>query len=155
MLRTSRAVAPLRRTAPLSRALSSPVMISENKNLIPIRTNLQGSALLNTPSLNKGAGFTREERSIFGLEGFLPYDVHSLEKQARRAYAQLQKQPSVILKHAFLASLRDQNQVLFYRLMQDHLEELLGVLYTPGAAEAVQNYSSLFRRPVSTTCDKC
>ena len=46
------------------------------------------------------------------------------------------QQPSVILKHAFLASLRDQNQVLFYRLMQDHLKELLGVLYTPGAAEA-------------------
>jgi malate dehydrogenase (oxaloacetate-decarboxylating) len=47
------------------------------------------------------------------------------------------------------SSLRDQNQVLFYRLMQDHLEELLGILYTPGAAEAVSNYSNLFRRPVS------
>lgn len=44
------------------------------------------------------------------------------------------QQPSVILKHAFLASLRDQNQVLFYRLMQDHLKELLGILYTPGEA---------------------
>ncbi|ODN91425.1 malate dehydrogenase (oxaloacetate-decarboxylating) [Cryptococcus wingfieldii CBS 7118] len=112
------------------------------------RTNLKGSALLNTPRLNKGAGFTREERQIFGLEGFLPYDVHSLEKQALRAYNQLCKQPSVILKHAFLASLRDQNQVLFYKLMQDRLKELLGVLYTPGAAEAVAGYSSLFRRPV-------
>lgn len=100
----------------------------------------------------QGAGFTREERSIFGLEGFLPYDVHSLEKQCLRAWNQLLKvssvslpaedrrsgaslttqQPSVILKHAFLASLRDQNQVLFYRLMQDHLKELLGILYTPG-----------------------
>ena len=58
------------------------------------------------------------------------------------------QQPSVILKHAFLASLRDQNQVLFYRIMQDHLKELLGILYTPGAAEAVAQYSSLFRRPV-------
>lgn len=48
-----------------------------------------------------------------------------------------------------VSSLRDQNQVLFYRIMQDHLEELLGILYTPGAAEAVANYSSLFRRPVS------
>ena len=76
------------------------------------------------------------------------------------------QQPSVILKHAFLASLRDQNQVLFYLIMQDHLKELLGILYTPGehpvwrdvrtvaegsgAAEAVANYSNLFRRPVST-----
>jgi malate dehydrogenase (oxaloacetate-decarboxylating) len=106
--RTSRALAsPLRASSSSpytpSRALSSSVILGEDKNLIPIRTNLQGSALLNTPSLNKGAGFSREERAIFGLEGYLPWDVHSLEKQARRAYAQLQKQPSVILKHAFLA----------------------------------------------------
>lgn len=56
--------------------------------------------------LNKGAGFNREERAVFGLEGFLPYDVHSLERQALRAYNQLKKQPSVIQQHAFLASLR-------------------------------------------------
>ncbi|ORY29162.1 putative malate dehydrogenase [Naematelia encephala] len=130
------------------RQLTSPIIKAEDKNLIPIRTNLKGSQLLNTPRLNKGAGFTREERAVFGIEGFLPYDVHSLEKQAMRAYSQLLKQPSVILKHAFLASLRDQNQVLFYRLMQDHLKDLLGILYTPGAAEAVAQYSSLFRRPI-------
>ncbi|WVR09208.1 hypothetical protein IAU60_006270 [Kwoniella sp. DSM 27419] len=133
-----------------TRRLATQIVTATEKNQIPIRTNLRGSALLNTPRLNKGAGFTREERQIFGLEGFLPYDVHSLEKQALRAYNQLLKQPSVILKHAFLASLRDQNQVLFYKLMQDHLKELLGVLYTPGAAEAVAGYSSLFRRPVGT-----
>ncbi|WRT68875.1 uncharacterized protein IL334_005856 [Kwoniella shivajii] len=127
------------------RSLASKPITANEKNLVPIRTNLRGSALLNTP---RGAGFSREERQIFGLEGFLPYDVHSLEKQALRAYNQLLKQPSVILKHAFLASLRDQNQVLFYKIMQDHLKELLGVLYTPGAAEAVANYSNLFRRPV-------
>ncbi|WWC97724.1 hypothetical protein V866_004609 [Kwoniella sp. B9012] len=139
----TRVVAPSSR--PQSRGLADRTIIAANKNQVPIRTNLRGSALLNTP---RGAGFSREERQIFGLEGFLPYDVHSLEKQALRAYNQLLKQPSVILKHAFLASLRDQNQVLFYKIMQDHLKELLGVLYTPGAAEAVANYSNLFRRPV-------
>jgi malate dehydrogenase (oxaloacetate-decarboxylating) len=121
---------------------------SKTKNLVPIRTNIRGSELLNTPRLNKGAAFTREERAIFGLEGMLPYEVHDLDKQVSRAYNQLQKQPTVILKHAFLASMRDQNQVLFYRLMQDHLKELLGILYTPGAAEAVMGYSYLFRRPL-------
>ena len=60
----------------------------------------------------------------------------------------------MILKHAFLASLRDQNQVLFYRLMQDHLKELLGILYTPGAAEAVADYSKLFRRPVRAPLER-
>ncbi|KAL7410185.1 malate dehydrogenase [Mrakia frigida] len=123
------------------------LVASRDKNFQRIKTNLRGDALLNTPRLNKGAAFTREERSIFGLEGMLPYEVHDLETQCKRAYAQLHKQPTVLLKHAFLASLRDQNQVLFYRLMSDHLKELLGVLYTPGAAEAVSNYSRLFRRP--------
>ncbi|KLT41439.1 putative malate dehydrogenase [Cutaneotrichosporon oleaginosum] len=120
----------------------------KEKTPMPIRTNLRGSALLNTPSLNKGAGFTREERSIFGLEGFLPYDVHTLEKQCDRAYNQLKRQPTPLLQHVFLASLRDQNTVLFYRLLQDHLKELLGIIYTPTAGEAVAQYSNLFRRPV-------
>ncbi|EKD03860.1 malate dehydrogenase [Trichosporon asahii var. asahii CBS 8904] len=167
MLRSlSRARPPLR--APTcTRAATYPAHYYNYKspNDIPIRTNLRGSELLNTPAvtthhsapgdtpkaneqLNKGAGFSREERAVFGLEGFLPYDVHSLERQALRAYNQLKKQPSVIQQHAFLASLRDQNQVLFYRLMQDHLKELLGVLYTPGAAQAVAQYSNLFRRPI-------
>ncbi|BEJ13721.1 hypothetical protein CspHIS471_0308950 [Cutaneotrichosporon sp. HIS471] len=120
----------------------------KDKTPMPIRTNLRGSALLNTPSLNKGAGFSREERSIFGLEGFLPYDVHTLEKQCDRAYNQLKRQPTPLLQHVFLASMRDQNQILFYRLLQDHLRELLGIIYTPVAGEAVQQYSNLFRRPI-------
>ncbi|BEI83076.1 hypothetical protein CcaverHIS002_0309440 [Cutaneotrichosporon cavernicola] len=120
----------------------------KDKTPMPIRTNVRGSALLNTPSLNKGAGFSREERSIFGLEGLLPYDVHSLEKQCDRAYNQLKRQPTPLLQHVFLASMRDQNQILFYRLLQDHLRELLGIIYTPVAGEAVQQYSSLFRRPI-------
>jgi hypothetical protein len=79
---------------------------------------------------------------------FLSDVLNVSSPRVARAYHQLQKQPTVILKHAFLASMRDQNQVLFYRLMQDHLKELLGILYTPGAAEAVMGYSYLFRRPL-------
>lgn len=65
-VRTSRATAPLRalRNLGSARALSNSVIVGEDKNLIPIRTNLRGSALLNTPALNKGAGFTREERQV-------------------------------------------------------------------------------------------
>ncbi|CEL52389.1 malate dehydrogenase (oxaloacetate-decarboxylating) [Rhizoctonia solani AG-1 IB] len=121
---------------------------SKTKNLVPIQTSLRADSLLNTPRLNKGAAFSREERAIFGLEGFLPYDIHTLEIQVERAWNQLQKQPTNLLKHAFLASLRDQNQVLFYRLMQDHLSELLSILYTPTAGEAIQQFSHLFRRPI-------
>lgn len=71
---------------------------SSTKNLIPIRTSLKGAALLQQPVLNKGSAFTREEREIFQVDGHIPYDVHSLEKQMVRAYAQFKKQPSNILK---------------------------------------------------------
>lgn len=71
---------------------------SSTKNLIPIRTSLKGAALLQQPVLNKGSAFTREEREVFQVDGHIPYDVHSLEKQMVRAYAQFKKQPSNILK---------------------------------------------------------
>ncbi|KAG8715915.1 NAD-dependent malic enzyme, mitochondrial [Ceratobasidium sp. 423] len=132
----------------LARLVTIDSATSKTKNLVPIKTNLRADALLNSPRLNKGAAFTREERAIFGLEGFLPYDIHTLETQVQRAWSQLQKQPTNLLKHAFLASLRDQNQVLFYRLMQEHLSELLSILYTPTAGEAIQQFSHLFRRPI-------
>ena len=112
MLRTLAKRPPVARPRGLDNTMFSPVQrrsVSENtivhpedKNLIPIKTNLRGklplrcrltsgSALLNNPRLNKGAGFNREERQIFALEGFLPYDVHSLERQCERAWNQLLK----------------------------------------------------------------
>ncbi|TIA70576.1 hypothetical protein E3P92_00562 [Wallemia ichthyophaga] len=121
---------------------------SSTKNLIPIRTSLKGAGLLQQPVLNKGSAFSREEREIFQVDGHIPYDVHSLEKQMVRAYAQFKRQPSNILKHAFLASLRDQNQILFYALVSSRLKEMLPVLYTPTVGEAVSQYSDLFRRPI-------
>ncbi|KAL7421414.1 NAD-dependent malic enzyme, mitochondrial [Cryptotrichosporon argae] len=120
------------------RALTSKIITSpDQKNLVPIRTNLRGSALLNNSRLNKGAGFTRDERQVFGLESFLPYDVHSLDKQIERAYQQLLRQ----------ATADRAETLLFYALMQKHLKETINILYTPGVAEAVANYSTLFRRP--------
>lgn len=71
---------------------------SSTKNLIPIRTSLKGAGLLQQPVLNKGSAFSREEREIFQVDGHIPYDVHSLEKQMVRAYAQFKRQPSNILK---------------------------------------------------------
>ncbi|EJU01041.1 malate dehydrogenase [Dacryopinax primogenitus] len=130
----------------LARCVSSESATSETKNLVPAQTNLRGESLLNNPRLNKGAAFSREERAIFGLEGFLPYDVHTIEQQVQRVLSQIDKQNTPLLKHVFLASLRDQNQVLFYRVMQEHLKDFLGILYTPTAGEAIQSYSRLFRR---------
>ncbi|GAA5831201.1 hypothetical protein JCM11251_007792 [Rhodosporidiobolus azoricus] len=121
--------------------------LQHEKNLRPIWTALRGRALLNEPTLNKGAGFTVEERDTFGLFGMLPHEVHTLEQQCKRAYSQLQERPSNLAKYTFLSSLRDQNITLFYALCLTYLQELLPILYTPTVGEAIQKYSTIWRRP--------
>ncbi|GAA5860363.1 hypothetical protein JCM3774_000392 [Rhodotorula dairenensis] len=121
--------------------------LEHKKNERPIWTALRGRALLNEPALNKGAGFSMEERETFGLTGLLPHEVHTLEQQCRRAYNQMQERPSPIAKYTFLSSLRDQNIVLFYSLCLQYLQETLPVIYTPTVGEAIQKYSTIWRRP--------
>ncbi|GAA5975917.1 hypothetical protein JCM5350_000778 [Sporobolomyces pararoseus] len=121
--------------------------LSHKKNERPIWTALRGRALLNEPSLNKGAAFTKEERDTFGLFGLLPHESHSLEQQCKRAHNQLKERPNNLAKYTFLSSLRDQNHVLFYNLCLRHLNELLPIIYTPTVGEAIQKYSTIWRRP--------
>ncbi|POY70860.1 hypothetical protein BMF94_6274 [Rhodotorula taiwanensis] len=141
--------------------------LAHKKNERPIWTALRGKALLNEPSLNKGAGFTMEERETFGLTGLLPHEVHSLDQQCKRAYSQMQERPSPLAKYTFLSSLRDQNIVLFYSLCLRYLDSVLSIIYTPTertlrvmyrfparpdlpdvqVGEAIQKYSTIWRRP--------
>lgn len=139
----------LLRTRLVSRAFSTTRQrnVKDLNTEIDLRCALTGKALLNSPTFNKGSAFTREERKEFGLEGLLPDNVQRLEAQAQRAYAQYGALTSTILKNSFMTSMHDQNQVLFYKLFEDHLKEFLPVVYTPGTAEAISNYSRLFRRP--------
>ncbi|KAL8293726.1 hypothetical protein RQP46_000427 [Phenoliferia psychrophenolica] len=122
-------------------------VLAHAKNLTPARTSLKGRALLNHPPLNKGAAFTREERVEFGLEGLLPFECHDLDAQCDRAYNQLSTRSDSLSKYTFLASLRDQNHVLYYNLILRHLSELLPIIYTPTVGEAIQKYSTIWRRP--------
>ncbi|EWC43585.1 hypothetical protein DRE_01472 [Drechslerella stenobrocha 248] len=108
---------------------------------------LEGRVLLNDPQFNKGSAFTIEERQTFKLNGLLPTAIHSLEDQTKRAYEQYHSYELPIAKNQFLQSLRDQNEVLFYRLLSDHLKEMLSVIYTPTEGDAIKLYSHLFRRP--------
>ncbi|KAJ3836252.1 hypothetical protein F5878DRAFT_586900 [Lentinula raphanica] len=110
------------------------------------RVALRGEALLTHPRFNKGTAFTEKERHAFGLIGKLPYRVNSLDEQCQRAYDQLQSQTTDIGKNSFLQSMKDQNWVLFYTLLTRHLRELIPIIYTPTEAEAIANYSHLFRR---------
>jgi malate dehydrogenase (oxaloacetate-decarboxylating) len=107
----------------------------------------RGRALLRDPRLNRGTAFTAEERSALGIEGLLPSAVSSIDDQARRSYEQLRVISGDLARNTFLTSLRQRNEVLFYKLLEDHLEELLPVVYTPVVAQAIQHYSSQFRRP--------
>jgi malate dehydrogenase (oxaloacetate-decarboxylating) len=111
------------------------------------RTTLRGPQVLADPRLNKGTAFPLAEREALGLTGLLPPRVVTLEDQVRRVYAQYHFQPTGLARHVTLNELHDRNQVLFYRLLGEHLRELLPIVYTPGVGEAIEHYSDQFRRP--------
>jgi malic enzyme len=106
----------------------------------------RGLVLLRHAMYSKGSAFTQEERVTFGMEGLLPAQVMTLELQARRAYATIQRKTDPLEKYIGLASLQDRNECLFYRVLGDHLEELLPVIYTPTVGLACQEFSHIFRR---------
>ncbi|KAG6919081.1 hypothetical protein DXG01_009334 [Tephrocybe rancida] len=110
------------------------------------RVALRGAALLSSPRFNKGMGFTLEERKAFGLVGRLPCKVNTIDEQCKRAYDQYLSRGTPIQKNSFLQSLKDQNWVLYYSLISRHLREMVPIIYTPTEAEAISQYSHLFRR---------
>ncbi len=112
-----------------------------------LETTLRGVEVLATPLLNKGVAFTEEEREELGLKGLLPPAVLTLDEQARRAYEQFCSQPDDLLKNVYLTALHDRNEVLFYRLLTDHLREMLPIVYTPTVGVAIQRYSHEYRKP--------
>src|SRR5215475_10674956 len=107
----------------------------------------RGMALLDYPGLNKGTAFTEEERSTFGLHGLLPPQVESLDQQVVRAYEAYKRKDDDLERHIYLRALQDTNEVLFYRLLLDHIEEVTPIVYTPVVALACQQFSHIYRRP--------
>jgi malate dehydrogenase (oxaloacetate-decarboxylating) len=91
---------------------------------------------------NRGTAFTREQRADLGITGRLPAAVETLDEQAARAYVQLGQQPSDLQKYVFLNQVHDRNQVLYYRLLSDHLAELLPVVYDPTVGDAIEQWST-------------
>ncbi|MDN4524516.1 NAD-dependent malic enzyme [Fictibacillus fluitans] len=112
-----------------------------------LKTTLKGKEVLSNPFINKGVAFTKQERETLGLQGLLPSQVLNLDEQAKRAYEQFSAQTSDIRKNGLLYDLYNRNVVLFYRLLQDHLSEMLPIIYTPTVGEAIQKYSHEYRRP--------
>lgn len=112
-----------------------------------IETSLTGTALLNFPTLNKGNAFSFAERRAFGLLGKLPDYVSTLEEQVENCYIQYCNIQNDLARHIYLTSLLDRNEVLFYKLVNKYLIEMLPIVYTPTVGLAVEKYSSEFRRP--------
>ncbi len=107
----------------------------------------RGSALLTNSLLNKGTAFTERERDALGLRGLLPPRVFTLDEQVSRVLGNLRRKESPLEKYIFLTTLQNRNETLFYRLMQDHAEEMIPLIYTPTVGQACLEYGAIFRRP--------
>src|SRR5580692_339950 len=107
----------------------------------------RGMNLLDAPLLSKGTAFTQTERTGFGLHGLLPAEVETLEQQAVRAYEAYQRKDEDLERHIYLRALQDTNEVLFYKLLLDHIEEMTPIVYTPTVALACEQFSHIYRRP--------
>jgi malate dehydrogenase (oxaloacetate-decarboxylating)(NADP+) len=106
-----------------------------------------GEAILHDPLLNKGTAFTAAERAALGLAGLLPPHVHRLEEQVARVMDNYRNKQTDLERYIHLVSLQDRNETLFYRVVVDHIEEMMPIIYTPTVGQACQQWGHLFRRP--------
>ena len=102
---------------------------------------------LQDPIHDKGTAFTQEERDALGLTGRLPSAVQTLDQQAQRAYQQMLRQGDDLAKNVYMEQLHDRNEVLYYRVLADHLAEMLPIVYDPVIGDAIERYSHEYRRP--------
>jgi malate dehydrogenase (oxaloacetate-decarboxylating) len=112
-----------------------------------LQTPLSGHELLDQPLLNKGTAFTEQERRELGLTGLLPPGVSTPEVQLARIYGNYRQKTSNLERYIHLVSLQDRNETAFYRLLNEHLVEMMPIIYTPVVGEACQSYSRIYRRP--------
>jgi malic enzyme len=113
----------------------------------PLRISARGRAVLANPMTNRGTAFTVQERRYLGLVGLMPSEVTPIGNQVRRVYQQYHSARTPFAKNNYLASLRDRNEVLFYRLLADHIEEMLPIIYTPTIGEVIERFSVEYHRP--------
>jgi malate dehydrogenase (oxaloacetate-decarboxylating) len=112
----------------------------------PVYIPHAGPSLLSLSLLNKGTAFSEQERRDFNLTGLIPNHFETIEEQAERAYLQYCSFDSAINKHIFLRTLQDTNETLFYYLVEDHLQEMMPIIYTPTVGEACEQFSQIYRR---------
>jgi len=104
-----------------------------------------GPSLLETPLLNKGSAFTARERAAFNLIGLLPPRYETIDEQVERAYLQYKSFDEPLNKHIYLRAIQDTNETLYYRLIQEHIEEMMPIIYTPTVGDACEQFSDIYR----------
>jgi len=112
-----------------------------------IAVDMRGEPLLRDPFTNKSTAFTAAERSELGLDGLVPPAISTIDQQLARAYENYRVGQTSLERYAFLASMQDRNETLFFRLVHDHIDEMVPVVYTPVVGEACQQYSHIYRHP--------
>lgn len=112
----------------------------------PVYISHAGPALMGTSLLNKGTAFTEAERHDFNLRGLVPHHFETIEEQAERAYLQYSSFDEPINKHIYLRTIQDTNETLFYYLVEQHLQEMMPIIYTPTVGEACERFSQIYRR---------
>jgi malate dehydrogenase (oxaloacetate-decarboxylating) len=111
----------------------------------PLYIPYAGPSLLETPLLNKGSAFSKEERSNFNLTGLLPPRYETIDEQAERAYRQFSSFNTNINKHIYLRAIHDNNETLFFKLVQNNLAEMMPIIYTPTVGDACEQFSDIYR----------
>jgi malate dehydrogenase (oxaloacetate-decarboxylating) len=111
------------------------------------RTTLRGRQVLSDPRINKGTAFNDDERRELGVTGLIPSGHVTLDQQVARVYAQYLQQTTDLARNVYLTDVHDRNEVLFYRLLTSHLNEMLPIVYTPTVGQAIEHYSHEYRRP--------
>lgn len=114
---------------------------------MPSAPTLRGTALLNNALRNKGTAFTEAERREYGLEGLLPTQVETLDRQVERIHRHLEAKPSNLERYIYLSGLRDQNETLFYRVLMSNPAQFVPIVYAPTLAAVCQQFSHIYRRP--------
>jgi malic enzyme len=112
-----------------------------------LAVDTRGRPLLTDPLTNKGTAFPVEERERLGLEGLVPPAVATMREQLERVYENFKAKPTDLERYIHLASLQDRNETLFFRLVHEHIDEMMPIVYTPVVGEACQKFSHIYRRP--------
>ncbi len=118
---------------------------TSEKNKRPLYIPYAGSSLLETPLLNKGSAFSEEERSHFNLTGLLPPRFETIDEQVERAYMQYRSFETNLNKHIYLRAIHDNNETLFFKLVQANLAEMMPIIYTPTVGDACEQFSDIYR----------